>query len=163
MVLCIPISPYQYQEYEAEDAQPRQVTFNIDSALQSEEQQITTENTLAEFLSLYYKYGHLSFKLLRRMAKLVINSKKFETCDTPKYVACMYDKSICKPWRGRSRKIPHKPCQVTNHGQIVSVDQLASSSPGLVAQMTGILPTKRYKYYTLFMDHLSIYSDMHLQ
>ena len=110
MGMYIPISPSQNQEDEAEDAQPRQVTFNIDSALQSEEKKITTENTVAEFLSLHYDYGHLSFKRLRRMAKLVINPNKFKTCDTPKYVACIYDKSICKPWRGRSRKIPHKPC-----------------------------------------------------
>ena len=34
--LCIPISPSQDQEYEAEYPQPRQVTFNMDSVLQSE-------------------------------------------------------------------------------------------------------------------------------
>ena len=83
MGLCIPISPSQDQEYETEDAQPCQVTFNIDSQLQSEEQQSTTDNTVAKFMRLHYKYGHLYFNLLGRMSKLGIIPKKFEKCDNP--------------------------------------------------------------------------------
>ena len=133
MVLCITISPSQDQEYEAEYAQPRQVNFNMYLALQSEEQQSTTKNILAESLRLHYKYGHLSFKRLRRMAKLGIIPKKFEKSDTPTCVTCMYSKSTCKPWRGQSRKTPHKYLQVTNPGQIVSVNQLVLPTPGLFA------------------------------
>ena len=59
MRLCIPISPSQDQEYEAEDAQPRQATFTMDSALQYEEQNIIIDNTLAELLRLHYNYVHL--------------------------------------------------------------------------------------------------------
>ena len=72
----------------------------------------------------------------------------------------MYVKYTIKPWRGRSRKTPHKPRQVTNTSQIVSMDQLASPTPGLVAQMTGILTTKGYKYATVFVDHFYRYSYM---
>ena len=54
------------------------------------------------------------------------------------------------------------PTQVTYHEQIVSVDQLVSPTPGLLAHMTGILTTKRYKYHTVFVDHFSEYSYMHL-
>ena len=77
MVFCIPISPYQYQEDKAKDAQPRHVTLNMESSLQSEEQQSTTDDTVAEFLRLHYMYGQLSFKKLKYMAKLGIISKKF--------------------------------------------------------------------------------------
>ena len=101
----------------------------MDSALQYEEKQITKENILAELLRLHYKYGHLSFKRLIRMAKLGIIPKNFEKCDTSIFTACMYAKSTCKLWRGCSRKTPHKPCQVTNPGQIVLVDQLVSPTP----------------------------------
>ena len=79
------------------------------------------------------------------MAKLGIIPNKFENCDTPTCAAFMYSKYTRKPWRGRSIKTPHKPLQVTNSGKIVSVDQLVPPTPGLVAQMTGILATKRYK------------------
>ena len=75
----------------------------------------------------------------------------------------MYDKSTFKPWRGRSRKTPHKPLQVTYPGKIVSVDQLLSPTPGIVAQMTDILTTKGYKYATVCVYHFSRYSYMHLQ
>ena len=70
--------------------------------------------------------------------------KKFEKCDTPICATCIYAKSTNKPLRGRSRKTPHKSLQFTNPGQIVSVYQLVSPIPGIVAQMTGILNTKRY-------------------
>ena len=155
MGLCIPISTYQDQEDESEYSQPRQVTFNMDSALQSEEQQSTTENTSFEFLRLHYKYWNLSFKRLRRMVKLGNISNNSETCDNPTCAACMYAKSTCKPWYWSSRKIKQKPLQVNNAGQIVSVDKLVSQTPGLVVQITGNLTTKTYKYATVFVDQLS--------
>ena len=77
MGLCIPIRPSQDQEDEAEDAQPRQVAFKMDSLLQSEEQQSTTDNKVAKLLRIHYKYGHLFFKRLRHMGKLSIIPKKF--------------------------------------------------------------------------------------
>jgi hypothetical protein len=36
-------------------------------------------------------------------------------------------------------------------GQVVSVDQLVSPTPGLIAQTTGFLTTKRYKYATVLL------------
>ena len=90
------------------------------------------------------------------MGKLGITPKKFEKCDTPTCASCMYAKSTCKPWSGRSRNTPHKPLQVTNPVQIVSMEQLVSPTPGIVAQITVIITTKRYKYATVFVDQLSI-------
>ena len=113
---------------------------------------------MVEFLRLHYKYGHLSFKRLRRMAKLGIIPNKFGNCDTPMCAACMYAKYNREPWCGHSRKTPHKPRQATNPGQIVLVDQLVSSTTDLVAYMTDILTTKRYNYATVFVDHFSRYS-----
>ena len=97
------------------------------------------------------------------MAKLGIIPKKFENCDTPTCAACMYSKYTHKTWCMRSRKTPHNPLQVANPGQIVLVDHLVSLTPGLLVQMTGILTTKIYKYATVFVDHFSMYSYMHLQ
>ena len=135
----------------------------MDSSLQSYDQQITTVNTAAEFLRLRYKYGHLSFKRLRLMAKLGIIPNNFSKCDTPTCTSCVYAKSTHKPWNGRSINTPHKPRQVTYPRKIVFVDQLVSTTQGIVAQITDILTTKRYKYATVFLDHLSRYSYMHLQ
>ena len=38
-----------------------------------------------------------------------------------------------------------------------------SPTPGLVAQMTGILTKQRYKYATIYTDHFSNFSYLHLQ
>ena len=43
------------------------------------------------------------------------------------------------------------------------MDQIVSPNPGLIAQMTGKLTTKRYKYATFFVDHFSCFSYAYLQ
>jgi hypothetical protein len=45
----------------------------------------------------------------------------------------------------------------------VSVDQLKSPTPGLIAQTTGILTTKRYAYASVFVDHSTRLGYVHLQ
>ena len=44
---------------------------------------------------------------------------------------------------------------ITSHGDLVSVDQLVSPTLGFIAQMTGKLTKKRYKYATIFVDQAS--------
>ena len=46
---------------------------------------------------------------------------------------------------------------------MVSIDQLVSPTPGLVAQMTGKLTTKRYRYVTVFVDQASRLGFVFLQ
>ena len=48
-------------------------------------------------------------------------------------------------------------------GKHVSVDQLVSSTPGLIAQLSGKLTTQRYKYATVYIDHYSCYCFVHMQ
>ena len=43
------------------------------------------------------------------------------------------------------------------------MDQLVSPTPGLIAQMTGILTTKTYKYATVYIDQYSKLSYVYLQ
>ena len=48
-------------------------------------------------------------------------------------------------------------------GQIVSVDQMDSSNLGFIAQLKGKLTRRRYKHATIFVDHYSDLSYVHLQ
>ena len=48
-------------------------------------------------------------------------------------------------------------------GELVAVDQMVSPTPGFVAQITGKLTTKRYKYATIYVDIASRYGYVHLQ
>ena len=63
--------------------------------------------------------------------------------------------------KGAIRQVP--AVTVTKPGDCVSVDQLESTVPGLIAQLKGI-PTKVcYCTATIFMDHFSRLSYVHLQ
>ena len=53
--------------------------------------------------------------------------------------------------------MPPKP------GDVVSVDQMVSPVPGLIAQMMGFLMMKRYKYVTVFVDQASHMGYIYLQ
>ena len=45
--------------------------------------------------------------------------------------------------------------QALKPGKVVSVDQMVSPVPGLIAQMVGFLMKQRYKYATVFVDQAS--------
>eukprot|EP00957_Ditylum_brightwellii_P179142 13648273-Ditylum_brightwellii.AAC.1 len=53
--------------------------------------------------------------------------------------------------------------KATEPGQVISVDQLESTTPGFVAQLKGILTTKRYKAVTVFIDHFSDATFIYVQ
>ena len=48
-------------------------------------------------------------------------------------------------------------------GEVVSVDQLVSPVPGLIAQMTGFITKQRYKYATEYVAQFSGFSFIYLQ
>ena len=51
----------------------------------------------------------------------------------------------------------------TRPGQIVSVDQLESTTAGFIAQLKGKLTTTRYKFATVYIEQLSRFTYVHLQ
>ena len=67
-----------------------------------------------------------------------------------------------RPWRvkGDSKQTTRV---ATRPGQVVSVDQPESNSPGLIAQLKGKLTQQRYKYATVFVDQYSGYTFVYLQ
>jgi hypothetical protein len=52
---------------------------------------------------------------------------------------------------------------VTEPGDCMSVDQLESRTPGLIGQLKGIPTKARYKVATIFVDHISDLTFIHLQ
>ena len=51
----------------------------------------------------------------------------------------------------------------STRGTSVSVDQLVSPTPGLIAQMTGLLMKAKYKVATVYVDQYSSFGYVHLQ
>jgi hypothetical protein len=119
---------------------------------------------LAELHMVHHQYGHVSMRKLQEMARQGTLPKRLATCRVPTCSAYLYSKATRRPWRGKTSKsgkegevIPQKP------GQIVSVDQLVSPTPGLIAQISGFLTTKRYKYATIYVDQYSRMGFVYLQ
>ena len=121
------------------------------------------KSTMAEFLLLHQRMGHIPFQKMKIMARQQIIPKKFAKCPIPVCAACTYAKLTKKAWRNKPEKAYKSQSHAKGPGDVVSVDQLVSPTPGLIAQMTGRLTTKRYKYATVFVDQFSKYGYVHIQ
>ena len=119
-------------------------------------------NTAAEFLKYHHKFGHCSPRRIQQMARDGILPRRLATCDVPVCTACLYGKATRRPWRSKLSK-NHTVREVQKPGQVVSVDQMISPTPGLVAQMSGRPTTKRYRCATIFVDQATGLGYVHLQ
>ena len=68
----------------------------------------------------------------------------------------------CKPWRTKGNHLKASRV-VTKPGQIISVDQLESPTPGFIVQLKGNLTKQCYRYATIFVDQYSRLSYVFLQ
>jgi hypothetical protein len=128
-----------------------------------EEEDRIPDNHVAEVLRLHYKFDHLPIPKLQQMAKQGVLPKILANCAAPTCSACLFAKAQRKPWRSKTARNYQSPELPKRPGQVVSVDQFKSPTPVLIAQMTGILTTKRYVHATVFIDQYSRLGYVHLQ
>lgn len=143
------------------DQLPNVVEDEEDVADDEEERQPTHHT--AEMLDYHYRFAHISFKRIQDMARWGILPRRLAKCPIPICTACMYGKATKRPWRQKSSRNRDESSKPKQPGECVSVDQMHSPTPGLVAQVSGTLTTKRYKVATIFVDQYSGYSYVHLQ
>jgi hypothetical protein len=100
------------------------------------------------------RLGHMPFDQLQQAAKQGILPRRIADCHAPKYPSCLFGKAKRRPWRSRAQagKIGKT---ATKPGDMVSVDQLISKTPGLIAQGSGKLTKRRHTVATIFVDHAS--------
>ena len=115
------------------------------------------------FLQYHYRLGHLSMKKIHFMAKTGRLPAKLTSCPIPICTSCMYGKASRRPWRSKTPSNNALSKTIAHPGDCVSVDQLASTTPGLIAQLRGIPTKHRYRAATVFVDHHSGLSYVHLQ
>ena len=129
----------------------------------TKETQVEQQRTLtSKILHIHNCLNHLSFKTIQVMTANGHFPKNLVDCQIPICLACMFGKLSCCPWRTKSQAMKSiKLC--TYSGQCVSVDQLESPTLGLIAQLKGIPTTKQYVAATIFVDHFSRLSFVHLQ
>jgi len=128
-----------------------------------EEEDVELEKNEHELLRLHYKMGHLPFKQLRLMAANGDLPKRLANCRAPKCSACLFAQATKRAWRTRAPTNSGSLATATRPGEVVSIDQLESSTPGLIAQLKGWVTKKRYKVVTVFVDHFSDLSYVHMQ
>ena len=81
----------------------------------------------------------------------------------PLCVSCQFGSAHRRPWRTKGKKSGsiRRPEQ-KEPGDGVSIDQIISSQPGLIPQMSGFLTNKRIWGCTTFVDHVSDFVYVHL-
>ena len=140
--------------------------FSEDQQLPTQCQDTNVDEALSkdqiELLKLHNKYGHASFQILKNMANQGLIPRKYSTIDPPKCSSCMYGKQTKRPWRTKAKPTPIGGRKPTEPGQCVSVDQMISKTPGLIAQVKGWLTKKRYQAATVFADHASGLTYVHV-
>lgn len=124
------------------------------------EQQTTNlqDSISRELLEIHNRYGHVSMRRLQHMAKEGQIPKKYATCNIPACKACLFGKSTRRKWRHKIESTIKEHRIAIYPGEIVSVDQLISPTPGLIAQMLGKPTTKRYTCATVYVDQYTDYT-----
>ena len=130
--------------------------------LAADENDETAANDSAQLLRHHYQFGHMPFNKLQALAKQGIIPKKHSKCMMPACASCLCAKSAKRQWRSKT-SVSRCAELVTAPGQATSADQLASPTPGLIAQMTGKLTTKRHKHATVHADQFSRLGYAYLQ
>ena len=115
---------------------------------------ITAKSDQVELLQWHYKLGHFSFIKLQYLPKLGILSRRLITVKPPICSGCLYWAMHRVPWRRKGKK-ENEIREATEPGQCVSVDQMESTTPALIAQLKGRLTTQRYNSATIFVNHYS--------
>jgi Reverse transcriptase (RNA-dependent DNA polymerase)/GAG-pre-integrase domain len=164
-------------DYNDDDASIRHVPLTTDFSLTDEnqtphaklpvvidnEEELAPSNKSAEFLQWHHRLGHISAKKIRIMANQGFLPKYLAECKVPLCTSCLYGKATRRPWRTKGATNDNDQYTITRPGECVSIDQLESTTPGLIAQLRGIPTTLRYKVATVFVDHATRYGYVHLQ
>ncbi|KAI2507331.1 hypothetical protein MHU86_7051 [Fragilaria crotonensis] len=128
------------------------VSFDLDAKnrpdlpalIEDEEDTAFQEKPAAEFLRWHHKLNHMSGAKMQSMAKCGLLPKKLAKCQIPACTSCLYGKATRRPWRTKPKlgQQGGKLRTATEPGQCISVDQLESTTPGLIAQIKGWLTKK---------------------
>jgi hypothetical protein len=129
--------------------------------LESRDDTFSALDDSSKLLQWHHRLAHLPFLNLRLMAAQGESPKRLAACQVPNCGSRLHCKATRRQWRtkGSAKKLQ----TATKPGQCVSVDQLESPVAGFVGQNKGFFCRKRCKVATVFVDHFSRLSFVHLQ
>ena len=117
-----------------------------------------------ELLAYHYKLKHLPFAAMKRLAEKGVIPKRLASVDPPLCYPCQLGKQHKRPWRGKGKGHKHSICRESDSfpGARTSVDQMVSHFGGLIPQIKGRLMKAKYYGATIFVDHFTDYTYVHL-
>jgi hypothetical protein len=138
-----------------------------------EEDSPTYSQDSQEYMHWHYRLNHPTHTVMLKMAKQKMLPRRISKIladmgklhiKAPMCNDCCGAKATRRPWRNKESK--HKQSHIrrpAHPGEVVSVDQLESSVPGFIGQMTGRLTKQRIVGSTIFVDHASDLSYIYHQ
>ena len=110
----------------------------------------------SEILLWHFWLGLIPFLRLQTMAKAGLLPRRLNDCRVPKCASCIYEKMTRRAKRSKNKASKISARTITGLvGSCVSVDQLKSSTLGLIAHMKGTPTVQRYHCATVYIDHYS--------
>jgi hypothetical protein len=178
-----PKTPEPDKPRESPDLTPQQIPFTdedfheplkgapVDTTFDIQQEQSTelddpavamVKRKQVRLATIHERLGHTSYSRLKLMARAGLIPRDLANVDPPTCPGCAYGKAHRRPWRHKGIRNRQKLRQATAAGQVVSVDQLVSPTKGFVPTHRGIPTTKRYVGATVFVDHHSDFTYVHL-
>lgn len=115
-----------------------------------------------DLMSWHTRLGLIQMSKLQRIASAGMLPNNIASCRQPLCQACIYGMMVKRAWK--TKQTPHSIAPDTSRpGEHVSVDQIESPVPGLIAQLKGKPTIARYSFTTVFVDTFSRASYVHLQ
>ena len=128
-----------------------------------EEENLYIESPQADLLQWHCRLGKYLFTKLRLLSALGIMPRKLLKVKPCKCDGCLYGNTTYRPWLAKSENNRGYIRKAYAPGECISVYQMESSTPGFIAQLK-CKPTKHcYRAATIFLDHNSFITYVHLQ
>ena len=115
------------------------------------------------FMHWHHRLNHLSYRRMFKMIDAGLLPSSLAKVRPPKCSSCMLGRATRRPWRTKAQPTKQTAPTINAPGDCVSVDQLQSTTPGLIGQMRGFVTKERYHYATVFVDHYSSLGFVYLQ
>ena len=127
-------------------------------------QSLTVDYPQADLMRWHYRLGHLYFYLINAMVEVVLLPKNLSKDPIHNCAGCMFAAMIKKPWNYKWENTGGQfglIIKITRPGKCISFDILESPQVGFITHMKGRIVKKRYRYATVFVDHLSDLKYVH--
>ena len=174
----LPLPP-EDNEFESQGVNPRELhlslepkgvtTSKLPAAIEDDNTSVVVDEEdcqestpEVELLKAHHRFQHISFSKLQEMASQGILPWRLAQCKIPTCSACLYGKATKRAWRSKQERQRQRN-QTLKPGDVISVNQMMSPVPGLIAQMVGFLTKQCYKYATVFVDQASQMGFVYLQ